>query len=488
MNLMRGFFLSALILGMMSMPNSSFGAKKSEEKSEKKLPKSSVLTTAPTKDLSNGSFSLTDILQEALDKNPKLRSIKHKALSIESLISPAGAYPDPMLSFEMSNFPIDTFSGSETPMTGKEIRFVQKIPFPGKLTKIKRAATHRYRATKQEFEEEQLNVIFLVKKTYYALYLNWKTQQITFENERVLEQFVENTNTKYTVGKGLQQDVLKAQVELSVIRKTLIHIRKQRKFIESKLNILLNRNANTKVGHPRPFTKTKVNFKALSVEEMMKMAHSARPKLKKAHELTKMSENLQDHASWGYAPDFEFGVKYRFREPNRIDDGTNFASAFIGIKLPLYFLSRQIPEHRAATEALISQRAQETHIQKQVGEEIQNAFFNAFENQRLTELYEKNLLPEAEQALKSAEIGYQVDKVDFLTLLNNEKALFSHKIGYEISLFEYETAVAALESKTGKLVSLWSDIKQKTTQPAPGKPDKTPSKPVKTSNKKEEAE
>ena len=175
--------------------------------------------------------------------------------------------------------------------------------------------------------------------------------------------------------------------------------------------------------------------------------------------MVKSAESEVSFASWNFLPNFELGFKYRFREPNLIDSGTDFASAYVGITVPLYFFSKQIPERRAATEAFQAATSQQVSVQLDTREKVYSYYNQAFENQKLVELYKKELVPQARQALKSAEVGYQVNKVDFLTLLNNEKALFAHRTAYEVARVQYENAIAALEAYSGHLAVDWSKKK-----------------------------
>jgi outer membrane protein TolC len=52
--------------------------------------------------------------------------------------------------------------------------------------------------------------------------------------------------------------------------------------------------------------------------------------------------------------------------------------------------------------------------------------------------------------LESARSGYQVDKVDFLTLLNNQVTLYNYEIAYHQALSSYFMTIAKLEEMVGR--------------------------------------
>jgi hypothetical protein len=69
--------------------------------------------------------------------------------------------------------------------------------------------------------------------------------------------------------------------------------------------------------------------------------------------------------------------------------------------------------------------------------------------QKLVELYKVGIIPQAEQSLESAVIGYRVNKVDFLTLLDGRMNLFNYERELYESQAEYMMKLAQLEAVVG---------------------------------------
>jgi outer membrane protein TolC len=69
---------------------------------------------------------------------------------------------------------------------------------------------------------------------------------------------------------------------------------------------------------------------------------------------------------------------------------------------------------------------------------------------KLAELYKTGILPQARQSLESAVIGYRVNKVDFLTLLDSRVTLFQYEREYYDSIADYQVKRAQLEALVGK--------------------------------------
>ena len=68
---------------------------------------------------------------------------------------------------------------------------------------------------------------------------------------------------------------------------------------------------------------------------------------------------------------------------------------------------------------------------------------------KLVELYKGGIIPQAEQSLESAVIGYRVSKVDFLTLLDGRMTLFNYERELYESKAEYMMKLAQLEAAVG---------------------------------------
>ncbi len=161
----------------------------------------------------DSTIQLTDLIRELEQNNPKLQSAYHAVEASKAKIPQAGALPDPTLSINILNVPVSTLVFDQEAMTGKQIAFFQKIPFPGKLGLKEAIARENAIAAQARYEEIRNDLVKQLKSLYYRLYFVDKSIQVVDKNTGIIKQFIQIVETKYTVGKGLQQDVLRAQVE-----------------------------------------------------------------------------------------------------------------------------------------------------------------------------------------------------------------------------------------------------------------------------------
>ncbi|MGB2990929.1 MAG: TolC family protein, partial [Candidatus Zixiibacteriota bacterium] len=158
---------------------------------------------------------LDSLVAQTLRANPDLAAAKLRYQAFEAKVPQAGSWPDPMFKTVFSNLPTDSWAMDRTPMSGIELMFTQKIPFPGKLGLKKDATRSMARKAEKEYESAEDFVISELKQNYYRLHLLDRSIGITQNNKLLLEGFAGIAQTRYSVGKGVQQDVLKAQVEVS---------------------------------------------------------------------------------------------------------------------------------------------------------------------------------------------------------------------------------------------------------------------------------
>ena len=223
------------------------------------------------------TINLGSLIQEALTNNPSLKSTKHEALSKEAEIGPRSSYDDPMLELGAKNYPSDTLSPYEMSMTGNEIGVSQKIPFPGKLTKLGQSASHEYNAAREIYNNAQLELIRDVRTAYYNYYLFFKKQDILNEQLGLIRQIITVSRSKYVLGKISQAELLGFQMEETAILDQLLTVNKELETKLHELNYLLGREKSSALGRPEQLTQTPMNMEKFSESEFAKKVLEKNP-------------------------------------------------------------------------------------------------------------------------------------------------------------------------------------------------------------------
>ncbi len=80
---------------------------------------------------------------------------------------------------------------------------------------------------------------------------------------------------------------------------------------------------------------------------------------------------------------------------------------------------------------------------------IDDAYLQLEKNRDLVELFKTGIIPQAEQTFQATLAAYQVDKVDFLSLLDALMKLHRYETNYYKALSDLQRNIADLEAETG---------------------------------------
>lgn len=398
-------------------------------------------------DLQQGGGELTVLVNHALVSNPEIRANEARWKMFTSKVVQAGALDDPMLMLRMQSFLLrEPFNSRRDPMSQKVVGISQQLPFWGKRALKEELALREAESYQWQLEERKLELARMVKETWYQLYLTDREQEVVAKNIRIMDDFILLAETRYATGQGSQQDVFKAQVERSRMLDMQISIEQRRKSLAAALNSLVYRPLDTTIPVMPDVIISPVS---LSARELHERAVERRPLLKSYRSLIAKSDVGRRLAEREFYPDINISFEYMQRD--RIDEmeaGYDMYSLGLTFNLPLQRQRRHAMLREADSETSMAQSELDSLING-IDAGIADNLAHLERRQRLSELYRTGIIPQAEQSLESAAIGYRVGKVDFLTLLENRLTLFTYERDYYESLAEHGMKRAQLEALVG---------------------------------------
>ncbi len=392
-------------------------------------------------------MNLDQLLEEAVQNNPEILAAKKRWEVFKEKVPQASALEDPMLGFGIVNLPTN-FSFHDEDMTMKEFSISQKFPFYGKRRLMGEMAGKEAEAVYNEVQEKANRVVKEVKATYFELLFNYRSTEITQRNKEILESFVKIAETQYAVGMGIQQDVLKAHVEVSKMVDELIMLGQKRRALEAKLIALLNRPPESAVGKPE-----EVTFKKLPIhmEELQKTALETNPTLKGMKKMIEAKEKAYDLAKKEYYPDLE--ARFAYGQRDDAPGGVNrrdMLTGMVGINIPIFYKSKQSRKVAEAKADILNTEAQYRAMRNEISYMITDMGSMIERVERQVALYKTGILPQASLQVESALSAYRVNKVDFMTLLDSRMTVYRYELEYQQALTDYEKNVASLEAVVGK--------------------------------------
>ncbi len=92
-----------------------------------------------------------------------------------------------------------------------------------------------------DLEAVQRRLVVDVKTAFYDYFYVGKAIETTKRNKELLEKLSKISEARYRVGKAMQQDVLRSQVEISLLLQKMTMLEQQRATAQAKINSLMQR-------------------------------------------------------------------------------------------------------------------------------------------------------------------------------------------------------------------------------------------------------
>lgn len=397
-------------------------------------------------------LTLQQAEQLALQNNPALAATGKQAEAMATMPSQVGSLPDPKVSMKALNLPMDSFSTRQENMTQMQLGFSQALPFPGKLALKSDVAEYMAAAALQNQAEFRLLLLRNTRVHWWNLAYLDQALSIIRSNQDLLRNLVRIAETKYKTGKGLQQDVLLAQLELSKLLERELSLKSVRARESATLGVLLGSPSNTHIELPPQLT-AHINTQPMDVAALKREARSARPMLLGMNDKVMAAGSRVALAKKGYYPDFNIGAAYGFRQgvnPMNKQPRADLASVMLSMSIPLYSGSKQ----GKAVDQRMAEKAKAQFSWQDAANQVDADIDAAASDLRIARdqvaLFEHGILPQARQTTASMLAGYQVNKVDFLNLVRAQLSQFNTDIRYWKQVSITHQAEARLAAAVGK--------------------------------------
>jgi cobalt-zinc-cadmium efflux system outer membrane protein len=386
-------------------------------------------------------LSLTELVREALERNPEVQMAARAVESKRARVGQAGALPDPMVMYGVINEgrPVPFQTLGERDFSEVYVGVSQEFP-NGKRGLRTQAAQEEAAAEEAAYEAVRRKVVADVAEAYYDLYAVYAGVDVVEQNRQLLEQFAKVASTRFSVGQATQQDVLDAEAEVSRLEERRSQLEERRAVGEARLASLLFKGSSTAWGRPGTITETALSER---LEELLVRAEQQSPILHSKDRLVARGERKLNLAQRDKRPDLSFNFVYHNR--GGLDPYYTFGGT---VTLPnLHGKQTRAVEEAAAD--LAGSRTGTDAARADVRYAVTEAYQRATTTTRLLRLYDDGILKQARLSLDSAMAQYRVGRVDFLTLITSWRRLLDYDLMYQEQLAEHEKALARLAVHVG---------------------------------------
>ncbi len=381
---------------------------------------------------------LEQLVAEAIRTHPDLTSAAATVEAARQRVAPAGALPDPSLSFNYQNDGTRITLG-ERDMTFLGAMISQPLPWPGKLRLAGQEAALRADEAGAGVERARLAVEARVRRSWYELLLARALRELTEDRGRSWREIADIVRDRYAAGLGIQQDVLRAQTEVLRVDEARVDQSAQTSNRRSELNRVLGRPQDRSIESDR-----RLEFRAETPDFplLLRRVLESSPELsgnKRAVDAARLHVAL---ARKDLRPDFvaSGGPMYR----GRLDPMWQVG---LGITLPIYAGSRQKPRLKAAEADVRSEEARLSSGALELEFLTRERFENLNAALQVARLYKEGVLPVDQLSMESAIASYRTGKVPFVTVLEALNTLYADRMIYLTRLSDSEKWRVALDEE-----------------------------------------
>jgi outer membrane protein TolC len=294
----------------------------------------------------------------------------------------------------------------------------------------------------QQYQQTKLGVVSRIEQAYFRRAYAFAAVDVLSRNVDLLHKFLQITEARYSVGKAAQQDVFKAQTQITILETKRLQFEREKRARAAEINSLVNRAPGSPLGRPADLRAIDL---PVGLQDLYVSARANSPMLQRDEKLIQRAEVAVNMARKEYYPDVTLNGGYY--NMGGMPPMYMFRADF---KIPLYYFRKQ----RAAVTEQSQSLAQSRHTYEATNQDlhfrIQDEYLMAETASQLVTLYDKTVIPQASLALESSLSSYETGAVDFLSVLMNYTTVFDYQMNYYEELQNFYLALARLEEMTGR--------------------------------------
>ncbi len=385
---------------------------------------------------------LANLLDEARKNNPEIRASMHGAHAATYGAKQASALPDTQLMLQ--NLSVGSpkllagYTNSDFAYVGLGV--AQEFPGSGKRGLRSKVASAQADVMTAQSQSVSRTVVEQVKTAYFKLAYLQATLDTLERDDQALGEIEQIAESRYRVGRGNQQEVLKAQLQhTKILQDISMHHREQAEG-QIMLKRMLGRAQESPDIVPELLQQRPM---PASVGDLQQQAAQGNADVKIRELAVRKTELQTQLAHKEFNPDF--ALQYMYQNTDR--KFRDYYMLTFSVTLP-----NRGRRKAELGEANAMQRAAAAELEAEVQRreaEVKEQYTLASTAAEQLKIYREGLMPQAEAAFRAGLAAYQSNRLDFEPVLSSFRDLLDFQEQYQKQLSEYESALARLESLTG---------------------------------------
>ena len=369
--------------------------------------------SSPASAQSTVPLTLAETERLALSSEPGQLALEAQAAALKERAIVAGELPDPMLRVGLNNFPLESGGFSTEGMTQFMVGYRQSFP----AGKTRAYSSEKFGQLAESMNENAAtrgrNVRTAAQKTWLELYFLDQSEALILESRPFFSDLAEITRSLYSVGRKNQQDVLRAELELSRLDDRLIDIERRRAQARAALAEWIGDNAK------RPIATNLPRWDSVPSISNLHRGLSQHPALLSAEAQVGASEAGVKVADERSKPNWALDVGYGYREGVLPNGEPRSVLVTVGVTVGLPFFNKRSVDSTlsAALQERSAARSSMLRLERELGRQLEAEHAQWNELTRRLALYDSQILSQARDQADAALLAYQSDAGDFADVM-----------------------------------------------------------------------
>jgi outer membrane protein TolC len=392
----------------------------------------SALLHAPA---AGAALSLAEAVATAQRYDPWLQASNYRQQSLEAQAVAAGTLPDPMVDLGFANLPTDSFEFDQEAMTQFKVGLVQTFPRGDSRTLSQQRLEVLGNQFPYQREERRAQLAVTVANAWLELWRAQESVRLIEADRKLFENLVDAAQSSYasTAGHTRQQDLIRAQLELTRLEDRLSVLQERRDAARSRLGEWL-RPPPAGTGDSGDWTPGLFALPPLAQDlPHIELLHpelfqggaapvpAALADLMREHPALLILDNRIDAsrldvelARQKYHPEWKVNASYGYREDGPTGQARpDFFSIGLAFDLPLFTSRRQDKQVQSALADAEASRSDRLLALRGMVADFETRYARLRRLDERQELYRERLLPEMAEQAEASLTAYTRDDGDF---------------------------------------------------------------------------
>jgi outer membrane protein TolC len=358
-------------------------------------------------------LTLAEAEDRAMEAEPGQEAMRAKAEALRERGVVTAELPDPMLRLSLNNYPIQSGGFSTEGMTSAGIGWRQV--FPAGETRAIGSRQFDFLADEmnQSAAARGRNVLTATRQAWLDLYYWEQAYALINESRPFFGDLATVTRSLYAVGRKSQQDVLRAELELSRLDDRLIDVERQRARSVAMLREWIGDDATRPVAKKLPAWVSVPTIETLQSQLMQHPSMQAVDAQIQAHSAGVELAEQRTKAGWA----LDVGYSYREGSLASGEPRSDFVSVGVTFDLPFFRRTSTDSTLTAALKERSAARSGREQIQRQLTRQLESEYAHWRDLNRRLELYETQILSQASDNADASMSAYQSDRGDFADVM-----------------------------------------------------------------------